>query len=60
MSTEDRVMWGVCAVIILVAALLLLLGPSRAACEASACYGGMCMDSAACAPGCHCLGGRCG
>ena len=33
---------------------------TKAPCSENACFGGMCMDSAACAPGCHCIGGRCG
>ena len=29
-------------------------------CDASGCFGGPCMTSAACVSGCHCIGGRCG
>jgi len=59
MKRVDRVM-----LIFWILVLVLLFGwairPAPAACDMNFCYGGMCMDSAACAPGCHCIGGRCG
>ncbi len=38
----------------------IIVGTPEAKCHDTQCYGGMCMTSAACAPGCHCIGNRCG
>jgi hypothetical protein len=48
-------------VLTLIFTLGLIVGnPPPAPCDINMCFGGMCMDSSACAPGCSCIGGRCG
>jgi hypothetical protein len=37
----------------------LVAGVRTASCDERGCYGGMCMDSAACVPGCACISKRC-
>jgi hypothetical protein len=46
------------AVLIIVASAVLIYS-TLASCSERGCYGGMCMTSAACAPGCACISGRC-
>jgi len=56
--------WGervwIAFVTLVVVGTLWLAYAEPAECSGVDCFGGMCMDSAACAPGCHCFGGRCG
>lgn len=52
----EWIWFGFC---LLVVGLTVGLWDTKASCDTRGCYGGMCMTSAACVPGCACIGGRC-
>ena len=59
MTQAEKIWFAVVLSIIAACVLVVVLKPAPASCDTRGCYGGLCMTSAACAPGCACIGGRC-
>lgn len=55
----DVVLAVAIVVTLLITFAVFIAAPSPARCDDQGCFGGMCMTSAACVPGCACIANRC-